>query len=240
MTTKMRDFRTTGVVLRVTAEWFVPGVKHQFADALRSLIFREYSIAPQDVDVVATNVALIQHGHRLGVHDTIVVFDATYGSLRLTEPVFTDLSDLLNRLSRAADLVGQQEDAPVPDETLNRLHAWLRGLAALSVPNEHAVEIPEDGWLRVLKPGSRVTRRDSKGLLTDIEILKPLLMSALEDEPATLHYRYRPANAPSGLVVARFTPETAIERVGEDWAEALWNPASEQYRDEEDGAELAS
>jgi DEAD/DEAH box helicase domain-containing protein len=241
MTTKMRDFRTTGVVLRVAADWFkAPGVKQQFAAALKSLIFREYSIAPQDVDVVATNIALVQGGQRIAVHDAIVVFDATYGSLRLTEPVFTDLSELLDRLSRAAELVGEREDAPVPVETLDRLRAWLEGLAPLPAPNEHTVEIPEDGWLRVLKPGSRVARRDRAGMLTDIEIIGPILMSALEDEPATLHYRYRPANAPSGLVVARFTPETAIERVGEDWSETLWNPATDEYRDEEDEQGLAA
>ena len=115
MTTKMRDFRTTGVVLRVGEEWFKsPGVKQQLADALRSLIFREYSIAPQDVDVVATNIALVQGGQRLAVTDAIVVFDATYGSLRLTEPVFTDLSDLLDRFARAADLVGEQRRPPSP------------------------------------------------------------------------------------------------------------------------------
>lgn len=235
MTTKMRDFRTTGVVLRAAADWFkAPGVKQKFAAALKALFFREYSIAPQDVDVVATNIALVQGGQRIAVHDALVVFDATYGSLRLTEPVFTDLSELIDRLSRAAELVGDGEDAPVPVDVLDRLRAWLAGLAVLSAPNEHAVEIPEDGWLRVLKPGSRVARRDGAGLLTDIEIISPIIMSALEDAPATLHYRYRPADAPSGLSVARFVPETAIERVGEDWTETLWNPATEEYRDEAD------
>ena len=235
MTTKMRDFRTTGVVLRVGEEWFKsPGVKQQLADALRSLIFREYSIAPQDVDVVATNIALVQGGQRLAVTDAIVVFDATYGSLRLTEPVFTDLSDLLDRFARAADLVGEQEEAPIPDEVLDRLRAWLRALPPLSIPNEYAAEIPEDGWLRVLKPGSRVARRDSKNLLTDIEIIEPLLMSIIEDKPATLHYRYHPAHAPLGRAVTLFTPETAIERVGDEWSETLWNPTTREFRDDEE------
>jgi DEAD/DEAH box helicase domain-containing protein len=241
MTTKMRDFRTTGVVLQVAAEWFkASGVKQQFANALRNLIFREYSIAPQDVDVVATNIALVNGGQRLAVHDALVVYDATYGSLRLTEPVFTDLSDLLDRLARAADLVGQREEAPVPDDILNRLRAWLQGLSSPSMPSEEAVVIPVGGWLRVLKPGSLVARRDGKGLLTDIEVIEPLLMSVLDDAPVTLHYRYRPAHAPSALIVARFTPETAIERVGEDWAETLWNPATGEFRDEENDTSLVT
>ena len=64
--------------------------------------------------------------------------------------------------------------------------------------------------------------------------MKPLLMSVIDDQPATLHYQYRPANAPSGLIVARFAQDTAIERVGDDWAETLWNPATDEYKDEDD------
>ena len=95
-------------------------------------------------------------------------------------------------------------------------------------------EIPEDGWLRVLKPGSRVARRDSKNLLTDIEIIEPLLMSIIEDKPAKLHYRYHPAHAPLGRAVTLFTPETAIERVGDEWSETLWNPTTREFRDDEE------
>ena len=235
MTTKTRDFRTTGVVLQVAADWFrAPGVKQKFSDALRSLIFREYSIAPQDVEVVSTNIAIVRGGQRFPVHDAIVVFDATYGSLRLTEPVFTELFDLLDRLARAAELVGQTEEAPVPDEILSKIRSWLQGLSPLTVPDEDAIQIPEDGWLRVLKPGSVVARRDSKGLLADIEIIEPLLMSPGDEEPIGLWYRYRPAHAQSGAVGARFTVrDAAVERSGEDWTEVLWNPATEEYKDEE-------
>lgn len=231
----MRDFRTTGVVLRITAEWFTSELKKQFADALRSLIFREYSIAPQDVDVAATNIALIQGGQRLGVSDAIAIFDVTYGSLRLTEPVFTDLGDLLTRLSRAADLVGEKAEAPVPKEFLNRLLVWLEGLPPLSVPIEDAEKIPQDGWLRVLKPGSRVGRRDSKGVLSEIEILEPFFMSPLEGQPAMLYYRYRPASASEGILASSFTitSEKTIQRIGEDRDEILWNPSTGEYRDDD-------
>ena len=236
MTTKMRDFRTTGVVLRVATDWFkAQGVKQQFAEALKSLISREYSIAPQDSDAVATNIALVQGGRRIPVHDAVVVFDATYGSLRLTEPVFTDLSRLLDRLSRAAELVGEPKDAPLPVEIPDRLRTWLEGLASLSPPNTSNFAIPENGSLRVLKPGSRVARRTSSGMLTEIEIIEPILMSATEDGQPALYYRYRPAHAQLAPRVAHFTPETAIERIGEDWSETLWNPATDEYRDEEDG-----
>ena len=47
-TPKTRDFRTTGVVMRIDEDWFRhPGVKQQIADLLRDLMLREYSISGQ-------------------------------------------------------------------------------------------------------------------------------------------------------------------------------------------------
>ena len=101
MTPKTRDFRTTGVALRVSESWFTQkGVKDIVANALRDLILREYSISPNDVGAVATNVSEIRHGRRQRLSDTIILFDATHGSLRLTEPVYTEFGRLLDRLSR--------------------------------------------------------------------------------------------------------------------------------------------
>ena len=88
MSPKTRDFRTTGVVLKIETGWMEEaGVKQELADALRDLLMREYSISPQDIDRAATNIALVMEGQRHSVSDAIVIYDATYGSLRLTEPV---------------------------------------------------------------------------------------------------------------------------------------------------------
>ena len=60
MTPKTRDFRTTGVVMRIDEDWFRrPRVKQEGAESLRDLVLREYSISPQDVDVTATNISMI-------------------------------------------------------------------------------------------------------------------------------------------------------------------------------------
>ena len=59
-------------------------------------------------------------------------------------------------------------------------------------------------------------------------------MSALESDLPSLHYRYRPANAPSGLLVARFVPDSALERIGDEWDEIWWNPTSNTFRKEAD------
>ena len=50
MSPKTRDFRTTGVVLKIEAQWMADGEnKRQLADALRDLMVREYSISPPDI-----------------------------------------------------------------------------------------------------------------------------------------------------------------------------------------------
>ncbi len=61
MTSKTREFRTTGVVMSIDETWFTQkGVKQRVANAFRELMLREYSIAAQDVDSVATNISLIR------------------------------------------------------------------------------------------------------------------------------------------------------------------------------------
>ena len=107
-------------MLQIRQEWFKRiEVKRDIAKALRDLVLREYSISPQDIDVAPTNIALIQNGRRTAISDAIAIFDTTYGSLRLTEPVFTDIQRLLERFSHAADLVRDQpEAAPISPELL--------------------------------------------------------------------------------------------------------------------------
>lgn len=98
LTTKTRDFRTTGIVLRIDRPWIrEKDLKVRIASALKDLVIREYSVSPQDINCVATNIALIRNGTRSAISDAVVIYDGTYGSLRLTEPIFTNLDDLIER-----------------------------------------------------------------------------------------------------------------------------------------------
>jgi DEAD/DEAH box helicase domain-containing protein len=83
MTPKTRDFRTTGVVLRISSPWIAKIDKRRVAEALHGILIREFSISPADVDFAATNVSLIKNGQRQAALDVIVIYDATHGSLRL-------------------------------------------------------------------------------------------------------------------------------------------------------------
>jgi DEAD/DEAH box helicase domain-containing protein len=225
MTPKTRDFRTTGVVLRITAPWFTRTGKLVVAEALHGLLIREFSISPADVDFAATNISLIKNGQREAALDVIVIYDATYGSLRLSEPLYVKFASLIERLSRAVDIT--PEEALLPGEAVEGLGVWFSALGpdtadaylALMQPGEEP-----NGWLQVYTPGSVVAKRDVQGVLRDIELIGPELLSI--GGPPKLFYRYKVSALGTALVQA-----DAVEAVGEDWSMCYWNPQTNEFRD---------
>ncbi len=236
MSARTRFFRTTGTVLKIEAPWVTrDGMKRQLADALRDLMIREYSISPQDIGSTATNISLVMDGQRQSVSDAVVIYDATYGSLRLTEPVFNDLDALIVRLEQSSDL-SSDEDALVPAQVAAALRQWFEELASPS-PDEFsaladgAAQPTTDGLLWVLAPGSIVAKRDGQGVLRDIEIVSPEIVSF--DGPPQLFYRYRIEGTGTAMVLA-----DAIELVGEDYRQVKWDPRTSEYiEDTEDGGQ---
>ena len=156
---------------------------------LRDLMIREYSISPQDIGSTATNISLVMDGQRQSVSDAVVIYDATYESLRLTEPVFNDLDALIVRLEQSSDL-SSDEDALVPEQVAAALRQWFEELASPS-PDEFsaladgAAQATTDGLLWVLASGSIVAKRDGQGVLRDIEIVSPEIVS-FDGPPATI------------------------------------------------------
>ena len=230
-TSKTRDFRTTGVVLRIDRPWFrESGVKNRVADALRDLMLREYSISPNDVGAVATNVSEVRGGRLEHLQNTVVIFDATHGSLRLTEPVFIRFEHLLDRLARSVEL-SEKHDSLLSLETVERLKEWYEGLddeseLDVSVAGESVVR--EDGWIHVFDHGSVVGHRDSKGVFHDIEIGGYQLMQM--GDGLQLVYTYQ-GNDYTGLI-----PADRLEAVGHDWKRVYWNPKTGEVRESVDEA----
>lgn len=232
MTPKTRDFRTTGVALKIEAPWMADGAKkRQLANALHDLTVREYSIMPQDIDSAPTNIALVTNGQRKAVSDVIVIYDATYGSLRLTEPVFEELDALINRLERSSAL-SSEGDSLVPADVAGALRDWFDELESAqeegySTLLEGGDEVETDGLLWVLAPGSLVARRDGQGILRDIEILAPEMVS-LGDDPK-LFYRYKTDRPGTAMLVA-----DAVEVIGGEYRYEKWNPETHEYVEDED------
>jgi len=81
------------------------------------------------------------------------------------------------------------------------------------------------GWLQVYAPGSIVCRRGAQGLLVDIEIVNPELVTT-DDGTLKVYYRYK-----SGAGVRAMTPADQIEAVGDQWSFAYWNPETNECAD---------
>lgn len=227
MTPKIRDFRTTGVVLKIEQDWIAEGnIKATIADTLRDFVIRHHSISPQDVGCAATNVALVVEGSNQSVSDAIVVYDATYGSLRLTEPVFTKLGALIGLLEQSSQWA--VEDAPVPEQALLALRNWVEGLQAAEpgeVDTGDMSELATDGLLWVLAPGSVVAKRDGQGVLREMEIVCPELLSI--EGPPKLFYRYKDDRGRA------LVPANKVELVGGDYEHHKWNPETGEYVEDE-------
>lgn len=232
MYTKTRDFRTTGVVLKIERPWMTDdGGKRQLADALRDLVIREHSISPQDIGGTAANIAMVEEGQRRSVSDAIVIYDATYGSLRLTEPVFNDLDTLIARLKRSCE-DSSDTDALVPERIALGLNDWFKELESADADDflrlgDGGAQMTTDGLLWVLASGSIVSKRDTQGLLRDIEIVAPEMVSI--HGPPQLFYRYKTERTGSAMLLA-----DAVELIGDDYRYQKWNPQTSEYVEEDE------
>jgi hypothetical protein len=86
--------------------------------------------------------------------------------------------------------------------------------------------VPE-GWQLIYAAGSVLSVRDAKGVLRDVEILEPVMLT--HDGPARLFYRYRSAGAVNAMV-----PADKLEPVGDEYCLAQWNPSTNEIRQVED------
>lgn len=231
MSPKTRDFRTTGVVLKIEAQLMGDGNnKRQLANALRNLVVREYSISPQDVGSAFTNISMVVDGQRHSMSDMIVIFDATYGSLRLTEPVYNELDTLIGRLERSNEF-SSDGDALVPGQIVSALRSWFEELESENPDSFSSIvdssgKPPADGLLLVLAPGSIVAKRDAQGVLSDIEIVAPEIVSL--DGSQKLFYRYKIDGPGTAMVL-----DAAIEQIGNEYSLRKWDPRTCEYIEEE-------
>ena len=227
MRRKQRDFRTTGVVVKIENDWFSNSVvRQEVANGLRDLLARERSIAPQDIDSAHTNIALATEvGLQRSITDIVVVYDSVYGGLRLTENLFDEFNRYIERLSLGAEL--SRGDGIVSTETAERLSSWSRSLSEAGdfAYQQSVSEPPRDGnWLRVFKPGSLV------GLFlggnpVEREIVEPVYRDFFNTGTPVLYYSYQDSNANA------YTPADAVQPVGQDWEWIFWNPDTGEYQE---------
>lgn len=228
MSKKQREFSTTGVVLQIKDAWFSGSgqqalVRRAVSDALRQMILREKSIAPTDIDDSHSHIAFYQGGVPTRATDTIVIYDSIYGGLRLTEPLFEDFDEFLDRLKKAAEMAGSE--ALISDDIVEKLMDWHSSLQEGSMPIGQQLVAP-DGELVVYEPGSIVSVR-MNGTLVERELLEVTFLNM--GETKLLMYRYK--NRDDG---DSWVPHDQIEPTGQDWKQVFWNPGSNTFSDPED------
>lgn len=232
MRRKQRQFRTTGVVVKIVDDWFRDGaVRREVAEGLRDLLARDRSIAPQDIDSAHTNIALATDaGPQKGSGDIVVIYDSVYGGLRLTESLFDEFARYIERLSLGAQL--SQGDGIVNGQTAELLRLWTEGLSDIGdfIDFRPTIEPPTDGdWLVVYKPGS-FAGIFVGGNPVEREIIEPVYRDFFNTGTPTLYYSYRDERNANG---ANYTPADAVQSVGQDWEWVFWNPDTGEYRDME-------
>lgn len=231
MSRKQRDFRTTGIVVQIDEPWFAgpgaerAGVRSQIADGLLSLVTRDKSISPQDVDAAHTNIALLTEAGPQRLTNAVVIYDSVYGGLRLTECLFLEFRRYIELVAKAADLAGS--DAMVPPIVAEKLEDW-----ALSLSDGEAEGIstfvPPDGWYQVYKPGSVVSILH-QGNFVEREIVAPKLADLLGIGQPSLFYTYATKSGTG------FIPHDQVQTTGHEWSWVLWNKDTGEFQELEAG-----
>lgn len=221
MTRKQRDFRTTGVVLRITDDWFAGGgqpqsrVRQLVADALADILKRERSVSPNDVDNAHTHIAIYHNGTPRRATDTIIIYDSIYGGLRLTETLYDELEVYLAKLHRAAELAGDQ--AALPLDVTHKLRAWALELQQGTPTPDRILTAPAGEYI-VYTPGSIVSVMQ-QGVLLERALIAPQMLPFGGAE--MLVYSYDTGGRGLGMV-----PHDQVQPTGHDWSMSYWNPVT--------------
>lgn len=231
MSRKQRDIRTTGIVIKLNEPWFAGssptavGNREAVAQAFMQLLCREKSIAPNDVDCVHTNIAILSDGSPKKATDSIVIYDTVYGGLRLTEDLYHKFSEFATQLSKAASMAGS--GALVRDDISEKIKQWANELEVSDIISNE-VPMLEDGQLMVYKPGSQIGVYN-QGQLFSYEVITPKLIdNPVGDGTKVLVYIYD-HNGKKSSVKHEDVHSTGIES-----NMIFWDPESNVFQELDD------
>ena len=228
----MRRFRTTGVLININNNEFRDNdVKTSFARLLHEFFCREYSILPQDVCCSATNISINSPEGNKSCTDCVVIFDQTYGSLRLTERAFQNFSELINKMVIAAETMTDLDEHNYK-KTLQPVREFETKLVKSRRTVDFAMQEYQGEFsnqIQVFAPKSIVGYREKGPLYTEVEIIEP---SIFHDGTLLYQVECRPKRM-SDQPIKRFIPADHIEELsGSNWSYAWWNPETQEYVDQ--------
>lgn len=227
MRPRQRNFRTSGVLLCVKGDWFKSsGVKQHLSDWILSIFCREYSVLPQDIGSAATNISVrtMEGGGIRG--DCLVLFDQTYGSLRLTERLFLNFDLILRRLRVSAESEDEEERMRLlwyVDE-LEAMYSGLMDFQDYGMNLEDELQPPS--CINVFMPGSVVYYRERGKIGTDVEVIQPTWMNG------QLMYQVKSISKRQGAAaIKRWVTASALEPPADAdiWRYGWWNAETEEF-----------
>ena len=232
MRARMRNFRTTGVVLCIEEGWFKGSpLKTKFADRLRDVFAREYSISPRELGSAGTKISVrsMDTGSLRGT--CVAVYDEVYGSLRLTERLYLEFARSLERLAAAVS-AGSEDNEGLPD-FVARIREEFREFGGMDVEDQTTGAHPK-GYEYVFAPGSRVCFQQAGQMAADVEIVQPALIDG------ELMYQVKEPQRPGQRPVRRYVRASAVEPSADadSWNYSWWNRESQEYEEtpEEDAS----
>ena len=231
MRSRMRHFRTTGIVLCIERDWFKSTeTKRTVSDRLREVFTHEYSVSPQDVGSASSNITVRDADGEVWRGGCIAIFDETYGSLRLTERLYLDFDHLIKRLSTALRLEKENDDI------VSKVHLIREEVSGFSsaIPSIlKGNDVHHRGHEMVFTPESRVCYREQGSIATDVEIIRPTIMDGV------LRYQVKAVAPPGQPPVLRWVPASGVEPSADAdaWEYAWWNRETETYENPPDDTE---
>lgn len=225
MRAQSRNFRTTGVVLCIDQRWFKrETLKRSFADKLRDVFVREYSVAPRDLGVACSNISVQSNGEGGRHGGCVVVFDETYGSLRLTERLYEEFEHILDRAIAAAQA---DEDADL-EKFVHQVKTEVGTFTGDTLQWDS--ENTPTGYEQVFTPESIVCYRRAGAMSVDVEIIQPTIMDG------QLFYQIKAQLRPHHRPAMQWVAASAVEPSAntDAWQYAWWNLETQEYEDPSD------
>lgn len=218
MVARTRRFRTSGVIFHIENEWFKQdATRRVIADRLREIFVHEYSINPQDIGSATSNIQ-IQSVDDIGrKRQYIAIFDQAYGSLRLTEKLYTNFAHILRRLSDSL----ADDFKPLVDETRTAFNEFTP-----YSPLARDGESLPSGYVNAFAPRSTVLFHDHGGVSQEVQIIQLTIR-----EDGRLMYQVEGYVRPGQPALKRWIPFESVEESAdpEAYNYAPWNLETQEY-----------
>ena len=160
----------------------------------------------------------------------VVVYDETYGSLRLTERLFLEFEHILTRVIESLKSEPEDDKLHLKEQDVTRIQEEVSKFTDSSIFGDEDEKSVPTGKLPAYKPGSHVLLRDQIGTCgIEVVVVQPTIMDG------EFMYQIKDDSNRQGKPPAkRWVLASRIQLLNgsENWELAWWNPLTEEYDDE--------